>query len=1113
MKKFLLPFWLSLCMACIAILAPAQSITVTPSQTNCHCNGGSDGTATVSATGGIPPYTYSWTPTPPTGQGTSSVTGLSAGTYSVHVTDNALNTGSANITITSPAALSLNPTIVQPTCSGNNGSATMNVTGGTGPYSYTWTPLSVYVQTISGITAGAYTCIVSDNNGCVGSYNTIVTNASVNPTLTMSHVDVACYGASTGSATVTPAGGTPPYTYSWIPGTCTTATDANIPAGLYTIQVTDAAGCGAGNSALVNQLASTALTATLTETDVTCYGGSNGSASVTASGGSGSGTYTYAWVPTGATSPFISPVSANTYTCTVTDGNGCSYVGTTTVNQMSAMVVTTSGINVTCNGGSDGAASVTVTGGPPPPYNYYWSPGSYTTQSVAGLTPGIYTCTATDPAHGCTGSGTITIAQPMALSLSMSNVNVNCYGGSTGSATVTVSGGTPSYTYSWTPGSCTTSTFSNLSGGGYTVTVTDAAGCISGNAVTVTTPPTSLSATLSETDVHCNGGNDGTASVIATGGGGGYTYLWIPSGGATASVSGLTANNYTCTVTDANGCNYVGTTTVNQPAVMTTTVSGTSVSCNGGNNGSAVATVTGGGPPPYSYVWLPSGATTPNVSGLSAGTYTCTATNIASGCTASGTYIVTEPAALAPASSMYPVSCNGLCDGVANASVSGGTVPYTYSWNPGGAISVTIAGQCPGSYTCFITDGNGCVAVTPAVTITQPALLTNTYSANNATCNGCDGKGTAVASGGTTPYTYSWSPTGQDSVTISALCPGTYSVQVTDSKGCTQTASGNITQSASPQITGTVIAPISGPINSGKAYLVLYDSILHRQQVVDSFVISSGRYTFTNSVGKKFLVYAIANVSTYPNVVKTYAGNADQWINATIINAPCATLDTANITMIELTPPSGAGSFSGTVLQAAGYSPRVRSGNPVILAPGDPIPGLDVNLEQHPGGIMAQTTTDAGGNYHFGNIPPGTFQVYVDIPGLGMTSQYTRVITSNQMYINLNYQVDSAHIYPDSVLVTEITPYVKTFNSLSVAPNPFTDQLNITYTLSAAGDAVFEIYNTMGERVASFTRTHPGSGTYTHQLYPLDYGLCQGIYTLRMTAGGAGFVQRIVFIK
>ncbi|MFI5151231.1 MAG: SdrD B-like domain-containing protein, partial [Bacteroidia bacterium] len=903
-----------------------------------------------------------------------------------------------------------------------------NCSGGTTPYTYSWFS-GPNTATYSNLTAGSYSCDVQDNNGCSANTSAAV-NAAPAPTITMSGTNVACKGASTGSATVTPSGGTTPYTYSWTPGTCTNATFNNLTAGLYTATVTDANGCNISNSVTITE-PSTIMTVTASETDVSCYGGADGTVSVTASGG-GSG-YTYSWSPYGGNNPSVTALIANTFTCTVNDVYGCVMTGVTTVNQPAKFNLTPTNVDATC-GINNGSASMAVTGGTAP-YIYSWSPGTCTSSSFSNLAPGTYTCSITDN-KGCTSSNNVTVNLISPPSLTMSEVNATCKGTASGNASVTVTGGAAPFNYSWSPNTCTTSGNNNIAAGNYTVTVTDGSGCSVSNTTTVTEPSTALNASITGTNVHCNGGNDGTAMATATGGTPGYTYLWAPCGSTTANISGVTAGTSTCTVTDANGCTYTGTITI------------------------------------------------------------------------------TQPSALAPASTTNPVTCNGLCDGVVSASASGGTVPYNYSWSPGGATSLTLAGQCPGIYSCFITDANGCVACTPAVTVTQPAALSNSVTNTNATCNGCDGSEASVATGGISPYTYLWSPGGQTTVSLSALCPGNYSVTVKDANGCTQNASGTITQSASPHITGTVIAPVSGAINSGWAYLVLYDSVLKRQHLVDSVVISAGRYTFTGSTGKKFLVYAVANHSTYPNTMKTYAGNADQWINATITSAPCGTFDTANIALIEITPPSGSGSFSGTVVQDAGYSPRMKPGNPIVLAPGDPIPGLDVNLEQHPGGIIAQTTTDNSGYYHFGSIPPGTFEVYVDVPGLGMISQYSRVITSSEMFPNLDYRVDSTHIYKDSLLVTSVTvpsgnPLL---NSLSVSPNPCKDQLNIQYSLEAPGDVVFEIYSIIGEKVAAFNRPVSSGGSYSCQISASDFGFKEGVYTLRMTTAGIVYINRIVFI-
>ncbi|WP_200894134.1 SprB repeat-containing protein, partial [Flavobacterium sp. 316] len=282
---------------------------------------------------------------------------------------------------------------------------------------------------------------------------------------------------------------------------------------------------------------------------------------------------------------------------------------------------------------------------------------------------------------GCVTSGTcatITINVNPALTASISSqTNVACNGGTNGAATVTPTGGTGPFNYSWSPSGITTATATGLAAGTYNVMVTDANNCSASTSVTITEPTTLVLTPSSQTNVSCNGGSNGAATVnVATGGAGGYTYNWTPgnpTGDGTTSVTGLPAGTWTCTVTDANSCTTTQSFTITQPtALVASANSQTNVSCNGGTNGSATVSVTGG-TPGYTYSWAPSGGTAATATGLTAGTYTVTVTD-ANSCTTTQSFTITEPSTLiASASVDNNASCNGETDGAATASASGGT--------------------------------------------------------------------------------------------------------------------------------------------------------------------------------------------------------------------------------------------------------------------------------------------------------------------------------------------------------------------------------------------------------------------------------------------------------
>ncbi|HRS39894.1 MAG TPA: SprB repeat-containing protein, partial [Bacteroidia bacterium] len=440
-----------------------------------------------------------------------------------------------------------------------------------------------------------------------------------------------------------------------------------------------------------------------------------------------------------------------------------------------------------------GSASINVTGGQAP-FTYQWSPGGGTGVSATGLQAGNYTITVRDR-NNCQSSVVVEITERAPLSQNIQSTDIACNGGNTGTATVTASGGTTPYTYSWSNGAGNAATASLLVAGNYTVTVTDAHGCTSTQSVAITQPPALTASITSNQPVSCYGGSNATTTVTAGGGTAPYDYSWSPSGGMLSTATGLAAGSYTVTVRDANNCIRSVPVTITQPnALLASVGSTTNVSCNGGQNGTASTNVSGG-TAPYQYVWSPIGTTTANVTGLAAGSYSVSITD-ARGCQTVTAAIIQEPpllqtTVLAP----VDVSCYGGNDGSATIVATGGTTPYTYNWSAGGSVSTSANGLPAGSYTVTVTDANAC-SNTALVVINQPALLSATPTVQNSPLCYGDNSGAASVSvsGGTGPYTYQWSPSGGTDTLASFLPAGIYTVAIRDANGCTSTASATITQ-------------------------------------------------------------------------------------------------------------------------------------------------------------------------------------------------------------------------------------------------------------------------------------------------------------------------------
>ncbi len=704
------------------------------SQTNVSCFGGSNGTATVNAaTGGISPYGYSWSPSGGTG---TTASGLTPTTYTCTVTDANSCTATQSFTITQPAALTATTSQTNVSCNGgSNGTASVTASGGTLGYTYSWSPSGGSAATASGLAASAtaYVCTITDANSCTTTKSFTITQPSAIALTAASQTNIACFGGSSAAATVnTATGGAGSYTYNWTPGNPTgdgTVSVSGLTAGTWTCTVTDANSCTATRGFTVTQPSALVLTAA-SQTNNSCNAGSNGAASVnTATGGAGS--YTYDWtpgIPTGDGTTAVSGLTAGTWTCTVTDANGCTKTQSFTVTQPSAIALTAaSQTNIACFGGSNGAATINTPTGGAGSYTYNWTPGNPTgdgTASVSGLTAGTWTCTVTD-ANSCTATQSFTVTQPTALTATTSQTNVSCNGGSNGTASVIVSGGTSGYFYSWSPSGGTSSTASGLSAGTYVCTITDANSCTVTKNFTVTQPPAIALTAASQTNIACFGGSSGAATVnTATGGSGGYTYNWTPgnpTGDGTTSVSGLTAGTWTCTVTDANSCSATRSFTVTQPSALVLTVaSQTNNACNTGSTGAATVNAATGGAGGYTYNWTPGNPTgdgTTSVSGLTAGTWTCTVTDINS-CTTSQSFTVTEPTQLSFTTTNLPVYDFNVAysesimvtggTGAKTYAVATGSLPSGFNLLSNGTITGTSNQIADSNFTVTATDANNC---------------------------------------------------------------------------------------------------------------------------------------------------------------------------------------------------------------------------------------------------------------------------------------------------------------------------------------------------------------------------------------------------------------------
>lgn len=771
----------------VAITEPLP-LTLGSSTTPVSCNGGSDGTVGVIASGGTIPYSYLWSPN---GQTISNLTGQIAGSYTVTVTDTNGCVQNITDTIIEPLPIIISFTKTDVSCfNGNNGSATATVVGGTPPYTYSWSPSGGTGATASGLIAGTYTLTVTDNNGCIAN-NAITINEPTLLTATTSATNVTCNGLSNGSTSVVANGGTFPYTYNWSPSGGTGATATNLVAGNYTVTVTDSLGCQTIVFATVTE--PLPLIVSTNQINVSCFGGNNGSAIALPSGGTPN--YSYLWTPSGSTSATTTNLSIGNQTVTVTDSNGCQIQATITITEPPLLVLSTTTTPVSCPSGNDGTLTVFAVGGVTP-YSYLWFPNGQTTTSITGQPTGNYSVNVTD-SNGCVQTTNATIVEPLPIIITFNSTNVSCFNGNNGVATANVTGGTMPYSYSWSPSGGSGATATNLVAGTYTVTVTDSNGCLAINSIIIT-QPSPLVVTTTFTNETCPDLNNGTATVNPTGGTTPYTYSWSPSGGTGATATNLDTGSYTVTVTDSLGCQVTASVIITEPLPLLVTSNQTNASCFGGNDGIAIA-IPSGGTPNYTYLWSPSGSTSNQAQNLSAGNHTVTVTDN-NGCQTNHTVTITQPIALTATLTPISPTCYGYADGGVSAAVAGGTTPYSYLWMPGNYTTQSVSNLVAGTYTVFITDTNGCL-FTDNVVVTNPVQIVLNTGTTNSSCGMPNGEAyVTIVSGGVAPFTYLWSPSGGTADTAIGLFAGNYTVVVTDTSGCTASATGNISDAAAPVI-------------------------------------------------------------------------------------------------------------------------------------------------------------------------------------------------------------------------------------------------------------------------------------------------------------------------
>lgn len=753
------------------------------------CWNTSDGMISLSASNGQAPVTYSLDNGAPQGPNFS---GISAGSHSVLVTDNAGCAFVYDFILNAPDTLFLSLQIDSVSCNSScDGQAIATGSGGTGTLNYTWsTNPPILSGTADDLCAGAYQVSVTDQNGCQVAANADVFEPTTLLLQTASTL-TSCVNTADGSATVVASGGTGGYIYLWNDGnTQNTATANNLTTGNYCVTVTDSNNCTAVSCVDVSTPNPLVVNA-IVETPVECFGEQNGQAAINVSGGTGPGTYTYQWDdPLAQTGNPATLLNAGIYNVVVTDANGCTIASSIEVTQPAILTATINLTNVTCYGGNDGLATAIPNGGTAP-YTYLWSDfDNQTTATANNLIVGLYVVTVTD-ANGCTTTSFVDVNQPLEISTTLTQTYFGCSGAMENIAIASASGGAGGFSYEWSNGS-TTNVASGLNASAYLVTVTDLSGCEAVDLITITELQP-ITANIIFTEPSCFNVPDGQLAIDLVSGGVGmgnlnnYNYLWNTTPAQnTASIDNLTGDLiYVVTVSDAQGCTGVESIILHQPSEIILTMSAAGASCFGLADGEVGVEDVQGDNTVFTFQWdnNTGNQTTQFISNLPAGIYFVTVTDT-DGCSAIGQSEVDQPASMTIGFDQVNNDCSGFGEGMLTANVSGGVPAYNYQWQ-NGATSQTITNLNSGVYEITITDANGCQLVDSS-SVTGPPPITAEVFVEDVSCFGDrDGSILIDLQGGTPPYLFSLDQENYSgSNLLYGLTAGTYDIFVMDNNGC-----------------------------------------------------------------------------------------------------------------------------------------------------------------------------------------------------------------------------------------------------------------------------------------------------------------------------------------
>ncbi len=764
--------------------------------TNPACHGSANGSLTITAAGGTPPYNYSVNNGP---FGSANTIGsLAAGNYTIIVRDANNCTASGTATLTNPPSVFINGiTIINPGCLGGGGTISFSGLGGSAPYTFSIDGINYTTPGIfSNLPGGTYTLYIKDANGCIDDSTLSISGSAAVTISSLSFSKYVCAGQMNGTINVAASSSNPPLLYNIIPNPQQVSGNfSNLAAGVYTVRSEDNQGCYTDTTVTILQAPLTAIDS-VSVTNATCANTNNGALTIFASGGVQPLSYQLGGSGYTANNNYNNRFPG-TYFVYARDSAGCIVSGTATISSPPPIVINSIVIQQPfCSSATDGQISINVSGGVPP-YLYAINASLFTTSSAfTNLIQGVYIVRIRD-ANNCQKDTTINLVANNYMQFTNISVqNVSCAGGNNGQISLQTTGGTAPYNYSINNISNGLSgTFSTLSDGQYTIRVTDNLGCQKDSVFTITAPQNGLALTqVYMTPNICKGDSSGEISVTATGGTAPYQFS---IGGvvyqASSIFSNLLAGGYQIFVKDANGCIYDSIFQVTEPdtSVQIILIGTTPQSCVAVDDGTIrIQALFGKKPYNLTLNGQSFGADT-FFTNLAPGNYIVEVTDNL-GCKSTGKYFV-QPSSIAHViniDSVRPPFCRGDADGFIAWSTDSPypTFDYTFNGNFVGANN-SANNLSIGNYTITLVDNKGCRADT-TLQLTEANPIDLTIITTPANCEGVgeDGGARAQVAGGEAPYNFTWSSTlGAVTDTIAPVRYGNYVATVTDNLGCSDT--------------------------------------------------------------------------------------------------------------------------------------------------------------------------------------------------------------------------------------------------------------------------------------------------------------------------------------